>query len=113
MTKVLVVGCGNLGSEVAQSLAVSGHEVVGVRASDKGLANNLLCIQVDVTQAASLTPLGNINPNVIVYCVAANASTDESYRTHYVEGLKNVLATQKTNPNLKHIFSWCGVFRKW
>lgn len=104
MRKVLVVGCGDLGGEIAQLLVTSGCEVIGVRASDKILANNVLCIQADVTHAASLMPIRDIQPNIIIYCVAANAQTDESYRTHYVEGLANVLATQEANAHLQHVF---------
>ena len=104
MTKILVVGGGDLGCEIIQLLAAAGHDLVGVRASDKTLANNVSCIQADVTQAASLKPLENIYPNIIVYCVAANAQTDDSYRAHYVDGLKNVLATQVQNNHLQHVF---------
>lgn len=104
MTKVLVVGCGDLGGEVAKLLAALGYEVVGVRVSAKALANNVPCIQADVTHASSLTPILVIKPTIIIYCVAANAQTDESYRAHYVEGLNNVLATQETNTNLQHVF---------
>ncbi|MEE9331570.1 MAG: NAD-dependent epimerase/dehydratase family protein [Methylophilaceae bacterium] len=104
MTKVLVVGCGDLGGEIAQLLAAAAYEVVGVRVSDKPLSNHLRCIQADVTKVASLVPLEGVNPNVIVYCVAANEQTDESYQAHYVEGLKNVLTTQAANPNLEHVF---------
>lgn len=104
MTRVLVVGCGDLGGQIAQLLMASGHEVVGVRKSDKTLTANIPCIQADVTYAPSLTSIRHINPAVIIYCVAANAQTDESYRTHYVEGLRHVLATQETNTELRHVF---------
>ncbi|MFW5432196.1 MAG: SDR family oxidoreductase [Methylophilaceae bacterium] len=104
MTKFLVVGCGDLGGEVAKLLNASGHTVTGVRVSDKLLSNGMSCIQADVTQLASLKALENISPNIIIYCVAANAQSDASYQAHYVEGLNNVLTTQKNNHHLQHVF---------
>ena len=104
MTKVLVVGCGDLGGEVAKLLDTSGHDVIGVRVSNKPLPKNISCIQADVTHALSLKTLEPIDPNIVIYCVAANARSDASYQAHYVEGLKNVLATQKNNHHLQHVF---------
>jgi nucleoside-diphosphate-sugar epimerase len=104
MAKVLIVGCGDLGGEVARRLLLAGYEVVGVRASDKPLPPNIKKVQADITQPKSLTALQNINPDILIYCVAANAQTDESYQANYVEGLKNALATQANNHGLQHVF---------
>ena len=101
---LLIVGCGDLGGEIARLLHVAGHVVIGVRASNKPLPAKLQAIQADVTNPASLSALKNLKPNILIYCVAANAQTDESYRAHYVDGLKNVLATQVDNHGLSHVF---------
>lgn len=104
MAKVLVVGCGDLGTEIIKLLATSGHTLVGVRVSSKPLPNNLPCIQADVTQSASLKPLHVLHPDIVIYCVSASAQSDESYRAHYVDGLRHVLETQANNPYLRHVF---------
>jgi len=104
LAKVLIVGCGDLGGEIARLLSLSKHQVVGVRASVKPLGSNVQCIQADVTQEKTLTSLESLKPEVLIYCVAANAQTDESYNAHYVEGLRNVLATQVNNDALLHVF---------
>jgi nucleoside-diphosphate-sugar epimerase len=104
MAKVLIVGCGDLGTEIMKLLAAAGHELYGVRLSSKSLPNNLPCIQADVTQPASLEKLKQLQPNIVIYCVAASAQTDDSYRAHYVDGLSHVLATQVSNPHLQHVF---------
>lgn len=104
MSKVLVVGCGDLGLEIAKALLASGSEVVGVRANKQTLPIDASCIQADVTELSSLKPLVDLHPNIIIYCIAANTSSDEAYRTHYVDGLSNVLATQKHNRSLQHVF---------
>ncbi len=104
MANVLIVGCGDLGGEVAQQLTATGHTVTGVRASRKQLSTDIACIQADVTDERTLTGLHTLQPDIVIYCVAANAPTDESYRQHYVDGLRHVLTTQDSNSNLKHVF---------
>jgi nucleoside-diphosphate-sugar epimerase len=101
--KVLMIGCGDLGTAIATRLQPN-HAVIGVRQSNKQLPLAMQTIQADVTQPDSLSALENLKPNMVIYCVSASASTDESYQAHYVTGLKNVLATQSQNKNLQHVF---------
>jgi nucleoside-diphosphate-sugar epimerase len=103
MAKVLIIGCGDLGTAIATRLYKS-HEMIGLRQSKQALPHSMQTLQADVTQPSSLTVLNNLNPNILIYCVSANASTDESYLAHYVTGLKNVLATQANNQALQHVF---------
>ena len=104
MAKVLIVGCGDLGTAIATRLHLAKHEVIGVRQSSQVLPYAMQTIQADVTQPDLLSALENLNPNVVIYCVSASASTDTSYQAHYVTGLKNVLATQANNQALQHVF---------
>lgn len=106
---VLVVGCGDLGGEVAQRLVHEGLNVTGVRRSSKVIAehsggNTVEIIAADVTKPESLAALNTVQPDIIVYCVAASGQTDAEYKSAYVDGLYNVLATQKSNSRLKHVF---------
>ncbi len=106
--QVLIVGCGDLGAEIAIRLQQSGDQVIGVRISDKPLPNGIITIQADVTRAETLAPLVQLKPDYLIYCVAGSAQNttqdDENYRQHYVAGLRHVLATQHNNSNLKHVF---------
>lgn len=107
--KVLIVGYGDLGSEVARQLAHDGINVTGVRRSSNGItehsdANAAQIIAADVTKPESLAALNAAQPAIIIYCVAASGQTDAEYKSAYVDGLRNVLATQKSNSQLKHVF---------
>jgi nucleoside-diphosphate-sugar epimerase len=100
---VLIVGCGDLGLELAHQLQSHGLTPIGLRRSL--MADSLFeCIQADVTEPSSLLSLSRLDPDFLVYCVAASAQTDESYRQHYVEGLRNVLNALDDASNLKHVF---------
>lgn len=104
MAQILIVGCGDLGTAIAKLLHQSQHQVIGLRISQQNLPHDMQTIQADVTKLNTLNLLKNLQPNIIIYCVAASAQTDENYHAHYVQGLKNILATQIENTNLQHVF---------
>lgn len=101
--KILIIGCGDLGTAVAQQLVQSGFQPIGVRRNTL-VIDGVLMIQADVTQPATLESLRAIQPEIIIYCVAANAQTDVAYKAAYVDGLCHILATQTSSSNLKHVF---------
>ena len=103
MKKTLIIGCGDLGQAIATQLASLGFKTFGVRRQASTLTG-VHMLQADVTQPESLVQLADIAPEILIYCVAANGQTDAQYQAHYVEGLRNVLATQTGNTQLKHVF---------
>lgn len=107
--KILIAGCGDLGTAIARQLAVSGINAVGLRRNAQAMPGEAAgsfssIIPADVTQPPTLEPLQFLQPEIIVYCVAASGQTDAEYQSAYVDGLRNVLATQKDNARLKHVF---------
>jgi nucleoside-diphosphate-sugar epimerase len=104
MAKILIVGCGDLGAAMAVSLQQAQHEVIGLRISNKPLPTGIGCIQADITLPDSLQSLVTLNPEIIIYCIAAGAQTDAAYQAQYVTGLHNILLTQQNNARLKHVF---------
>ena len=94
---------GDLGGTVAAQLSAMNIQVTGVRRSDAAISG-VEIIQADITDVSSLEVLKPIQPDILIYCVAANGQTDEQYKANYVDGLRNVLATQSGNSNLKHVF---------
>ncbi|HEY0562824.1 MAG TPA: SDR family oxidoreductase [Methylophilus sp.] len=104
MAKVLIIGCGDLGTAIAVNLHQAGHQVIGVRKSAEMLPLGMQTIQADILQPASLLPLKSMQPELLIYCIAATAQSDENYHQHYVVGLQNVLATQYGNTQLQHVF---------
>ena len=103
MANILIVGCGDLGAAIASNLKHE-HHVTGLRRSIHAPSSGIKTICADVTQPNTLFALSNLNPNIVIYCISADAQTDESYQAQYVTGLKNVLATQSNNPVLQYVF---------
>jgi nucleoside-diphosphate-sugar epimerase len=104
MAKILLVGCGALGTAIALNLYHAGHEVVGVRKSLKQLPHAIRTIQADVTLSDTLNELAAVQAQIVIYCVAATAQNDENYYQHYVVGLRNVLEVQQSNTQLERVF---------
>ena len=104
MAKILIIGCGDLGTAIATRLFDAGYTLTGVRRSSQALPHSMQTIQADVTQPNSLAALANLNPNIIIYCISAGGSSDAQYQASYVQGLKNVLSTQANSAQLQHVF---------
>lgn len=88
MAKVLIVGCGDVGSRLALTLAAAGHEVFGLRRTAATLAG-VTMLQGDVTQAATLKFPSGLDYGFIV--LAPGESGAEAYRRIYFEGTRQVL----------------------
>ncbi len=107
--KVLIVGLGDLGAEVARQLMQLHIDVIGLRRTvslihEEKPGSSMEMIAADVTQPASLAVLETIKPEIMLYCVAASGQSDAEYQAAYVEGLRNVLSTQQHNTQLRHVF---------
>lgn len=100
---ILLVGCGDLGTEVARLLISSNHQVTGVRRSEQ-TDHRFKCIQADVTNPDTLHAIHDLSPDIILYCVAASGQTDAQYKAAYVDGLRHILKAQAHNVKLKHVF---------
>jgi nucleoside-diphosphate-sugar epimerase len=86
---ILLAGCGDLGTEAGLRFAAAGHRVVGWRRSpDKlpaeieGAAANLSTAELPPVPADTIA---------VVIAVAADAPTEEAYRSAYLDGVANVL----------------------
>jgi len=108
---ILIIGCGDLGREVARLLLNDGMHITGVRRSGQAMQGCQL-FQADVTKPETLNKLAETNPDILIYCVAADTYSDESYKTHYVDGLFNALQALKLANTLRHVFfvSSTGVY---
>jgi nucleoside-diphosphate-sugar epimerase len=101
---ILIVGCGDLGTAIGRELAAEGCLVYGMRRRPPSQSSEIRFVSGDVTQPGTLSCLAGIDPQILVYCVAASEQSDENYRAHYVDGLRHVLAALAHAQNLRHVF---------
>lgn len=88
--RVVIAGCGYVGSELARLLVAREHEVWGLRRTEDELPAGVRPVAADVTQAATLGGLPR-QPDALVYAVSPGRRDETAYRAAYVEGLRNVL----------------------
>lgn len=89
--RVLIAGCGYVGSALAGLLATEGHDVWGLRRSPAGLPPGVRPFAADLHDPATLA---NLPPalDAVAYTAAAGESTDEGYRGAYVDGPRHLLS---------------------
>ncbi|MDK2776641.1 MAG: SDR family oxidoreductase [Pseudomonadota bacterium] len=102
MARILIVGAGDIGGHLAAELVGAGHEVWGLRRSDKPLADGVKLIQADVADEETLQPMPE-DLDILLYSVASPVFSKEGYHDYYYKGLRNVLKALK-GQSLRHAF---------
>jgi len=102
MARILIVGAGDIGGNLAQRLHADGHQVWGVRRSDKPIGDGIGLIQADVADSETLQELPE-DLDILVYSVASPVFSKEGYHDYYYKGLRNVLRALK-GQKLKRAF---------
>jgi len=97
------VGTGDIGGHLAESLVQQGHDVWGIRRSNKPVAEGVTVISADVADAETLIDLPT-ELDIVVYSVASPVFSKEGYHNYYVKGLKNILKTVKDQSPKRVIF---------
>lgn len=95
MSRILIVGSGDIGGGLAKNLAEKGHTVWGMRRSDKPIGEGITTLSADVSDMETL--IGQI-PNeldYVVYSIASPEFSEEGYDQYYVHGLVHILALLK------------------
>lgn len=87
--RVLIAGCGDLGTEIGLRLASAGHEVVGLRRDPAVLPAPIRGLAADLTRDDGLPPLPD-DVEVVIHA-AAGARGGDAYRALYRDGLRRVL----------------------
>lgn len=91
--RVAILGCGYVGLELGRQLAAAGHEPIGVRRSDDGLAAirdaGFDAVRADVTDAASLDRVPDVD--AVVFAASSGGRDAAAARRVYVEGLRTAI----------------------
>lgn len=88
--RILIAGCGYLGSALAARLAEGGHEVLGLRRRPASLPPGVVPVAVDLRDSAALAALPGPF-DAVVYVAAPAGRDDAAYRVVYVEGIAALL----------------------
>ena len=90
MSRVLIAGCGDVGTALGLALGRSGHEVFGARRSAHLLPAPLHGLTVDLTDRGAIERAVPA-VDIVVYAVAAGRRDEGAYRRAYVDGVSALL----------------------
>jgi nucleoside-diphosphate-sugar epimerase len=91
MAKILIIGCGAIGTQLAQVLSVKGHQVTGLKRNPPGTdTGNINYFTADITLLADLEGLPT-DFDFVYFIVSPDGRNEQSYRAIYESGLNNLL----------------------
>jgi nucleoside-diphosphate-sugar epimerase len=111
VARVLIAGCGYVGTELARRLADAGHEVVGLRRRPAEIPG-VRMLRVDLLRTDDLRAIPSECERV-VYAVSAGGGDEDAYRSASVTGLANLqreLARRGERPARLVFISSTGVY---
>lgn len=113
--QVAILGCGYVGLALGQQLHAEGHEVVGVRRSEDGLAAireaGLTAVEGDVTVSRTLDAVPSVD--AVVFAASSGGRGAAPARRVYVEGLRTAIShfTARPDPPTRLVYtSSTGVY---
>lgn len=104
MTKrVLVAGCGDVGTRVARKLREAGCEVYGLRRSPRPVGDGVQVLAADLSDPETLRELP---PGIthVVHLPTPDARTEAAYRAVFIDGLRHLLDALDTDRLQRIVF---------
>lgn len=89
--RVLIAGCGYVGTALGLELAAHGDVVHGLRRDPSGLPRPIIPVAADLTDAASLRDLPAVD--AVVITASSDGRDPDRYRDAYVDGPTTLLRT--------------------
>ena len=89
MAKILIVGCGSIGSELANVLSAKGHQVTGLKRKPP-LSGPIDYVAADISSLAGLANL-DTDFTQAFFIVSPDQRNEQSYCAVYETGLNNLL----------------------
>ncbi|MEI6543345.1 MAG: SDR family oxidoreductase [Methylococcales bacterium] len=92
MAKILIVGCGSIGMQLANTLSAKGHQVTGLkRHPPSRVTDDINYFTADITVSDQLNDLPT-DFEIVYFIVSPDGRNEESYRTIYETGLDNLIS---------------------
>lgn len=102
-TRILIVGCGDIGIPLARLLVDQGASVWGLRRQPEVLPDFIHPLAADVTQPQSLAVLDDQAFDYVVTTLTPAGFSEAGYRTIFESGIDNLLARLQQQPTVKRI----------
>ena len=91
MANILIIGCGAIGTALANVLISQGHRVTAVRRNPPVSNGDIHYLRANINSRSDLEKV-ETDLDQLIFIVSADGRTEQSYRDVYETGLHNVLA---------------------
>jgi nucleoside-diphosphate-sugar epimerase len=91
MATILIIGCGAIGTALANVLIDQGHRVIAVRRNPPASSGDIHYLRANINSTSDLEKV-EAHFDQLFFIVSADGRTEQSYRDVYETGLNNVLA---------------------
>jgi nucleoside-diphosphate-sugar epimerase len=112
MARIVIAGCGYVGTALGERLAAEGHEVWGLRRDPSRLPDSIRPLRADFRHGVPLVVLPD-RITFAVYCVGADSRDEAAYRVAYLDGLDSflrALSDQRERPRRVFFTSSTSVY---
>ena len=101
---LLIIGCGKLGIKIGSDLRQQ-FNVIGIKRNTISNFHDFKIICLNIFDPAFDETLTKINPEYVIYSIAADDQSPSSYQKAYLDGLKMSIKFIKENcPKFNHLF---------
>ncbi len=91
MGRILIAGCGDIGTAAGRLLAADGHEVVGLRRHPPASDDQVSYVSADLTRLDDLQNL-DTGFDLVIYILTPDGRSEQAYRNTFQLGVNNLLS---------------------
>jgi len=93
MAKILIIGCGSIGMELAEVLTTKGHQVFGLKRNPpiNKVSSGIAYFGADISSSDALKELP-VDFDFVYFIVSPDSRNQDSYEAVYNTGINNLLA---------------------
>lgn len=88
--KILIAGCGDIGSKVGRHMHLCGHRVYGLKRNTDTIASPIIPICADLSRPLSAETLPD-DLDQVIYIVSAAGFNEMAYQNAYINGVKHLV----------------------
>jgi nucleoside-diphosphate-sugar epimerase len=104
MARILIAGCGDIGSAVGTMLVDDGHEVYGLKRHPPEEMQRIRYIKADLTKSGDIEQI-DTNFDLVIYILTPDDRSEHAYRRAFVIGVNNLLTVfSRKNIDARFLF---------
>lgn len=106
LMRIVIAGCGYVGSRLAVDLVEKGHEVWGLKRRPRGLPVGVRPLAVDLGDVSELVARLPVDLDAVVFAAGSDRFDEAAYRAVYVDGTHHLVAAMAAQESAAPRLVW-------